>query len=314
MRGPRQGDGQQGASQVFLGEAKINGVPLEYLDWGGNGDPLLFIPGGCDTAHVFGDIAPAFVNRFHVFSLTPRGCGRSAHCADHYGLDVDFEDMVGFLQFIGAENVILAGHSSGAAKILQFALKNVGLVERLVCLETMYRYIAPGLEQLLMQAARSSVGSPPATSLDAMRRHERLWELGAWSEARERNLYETVVVQTDGSIRPSVSRFWRRAFLADLSAGKYANTTIIHPTLMIFSINLGFERLERIAPNATEPIHSLVRETEAARWAQIEEFRRNGPHVEILALPTTGHYCFVHRPRVVIDRMQRFLNARKKKY
>ena len=44
----------------------VNGVRLHYVDWGGRGPWLLFIPGGCDTAFVFGDIAPALTSTHHV--------------------------------------------------------------------------------------------------------------------------------------------------------------------------------------------------------------------------------------------------------
>src|ERR1051325_2998264 len=54
-----------------------DGVRLEVLDWGGSGRPLVLIPGGGDTAHVFDDFAPKLTASFHVYGITRRGFGRS---------------------------------------------------------------------------------------------------------------------------------------------------------------------------------------------------------------------------------------------
>jgi pimeloyl-ACP methyl ester carboxylesterase len=38
----------------------VNGGRLEYLDWGGDGPPLVFLAGLGSTAHIFNDLAPEF--------------------------------------------------------------------------------------------------------------------------------------------------------------------------------------------------------------------------------------------------------------
>jgi len=51
-------------SQHRLGMVTVNGVRVPYLDWGGSGPALVFIPGMGSTAHVFDDFAPMFVDQF----------------------------------------------------------------------------------------------------------------------------------------------------------------------------------------------------------------------------------------------------------
>ena len=51
----------------------VNGVKLNYLDWGGKGDTLLFLHGMGDTAYRYDDFAPRFTNQFRVLGLTRRG-------------------------------------------------------------------------------------------------------------------------------------------------------------------------------------------------------------------------------------------------
>ena len=53
----------------------LDGVRFHYLDWGGDGDPMLLLAGlGC-TAHVFAELAPHLSGRFRVLALTRRGHG-----------------------------------------------------------------------------------------------------------------------------------------------------------------------------------------------------------------------------------------------
>jgi pimeloyl-ACP methyl ester carboxylesterase len=52
-------------------------VRLEVLDWGGSGRPLVLLPGGGDTAHVFDEFASTLTADFHVYGITRRGFGES---------------------------------------------------------------------------------------------------------------------------------------------------------------------------------------------------------------------------------------------
>jgi hypothetical protein len=55
----------------------VNGVRLQYLDWGGSGAALIFIHGLGDSPHAFDDIARAFRDRFRTIAYARRGHGRS---------------------------------------------------------------------------------------------------------------------------------------------------------------------------------------------------------------------------------------------
>ncbi len=48
------------------GFVQVNGLRLHYLDWGGHGEPMLFLNGWGDTAHCFDDLAPKFRDHFHI--------------------------------------------------------------------------------------------------------------------------------------------------------------------------------------------------------------------------------------------------------
>jgi hypothetical protein len=46
------------AQSESVRQARIGGIRLQYVDWGGRGKALVLVPNACDTAFVFGDIAP----------------------------------------------------------------------------------------------------------------------------------------------------------------------------------------------------------------------------------------------------------------
>ena len=75
------------------GFLQANGIRLHYLDWGGSGDTILFLPGFNDTAHVYDHFAPRFTDRFHVVGLTRRGVGESDKPKDGYDTSTRVEDI-----------------------------------------------------------------------------------------------------------------------------------------------------------------------------------------------------------------------------
>jgi hypothetical protein len=52
------------AQAESVGQVRIGGIRLQYVDWGGSGAALVLVPGGCDTAFVFGDLRLASLVTF----------------------------------------------------------------------------------------------------------------------------------------------------------------------------------------------------------------------------------------------------------
>jgi non-heme chloroperoxidase len=72
-------------------------VRLEVLDWGGAGRPLVLVPGGGNTAHVFDDFAPKLTSDFHVYGVTRRGFGDSGFAPLTSGADTFGDDVLAVL-------------------------------------------------------------------------------------------------------------------------------------------------------------------------------------------------------------------------
>ena len=54
------------------------GVQLEVLDFGGDGPPILLLPGLGATAHSFDELAPLLAKKHRVVAMTRRGTGYSS--------------------------------------------------------------------------------------------------------------------------------------------------------------------------------------------------------------------------------------------
>jgi pimeloyl-ACP methyl ester carboxylesterase len=285
----------------------VRGVQLEYIDWGGDGRTILLVPPGCDTAHMYGDVGPLLARDYRTLSFTQRGCGKSDHPETGYQIDDLAEEIAGFLDGVGVAKVTLGGASSGGGKITRFAELYPDRVEGLIYFDTIYSYITPEIEQLISTAVEMKIGGRATQSFEYMRLSERLWELGTWSTARETNLREVYQAREDGTLGGVSSSAWLDAFRTDVSAGHYTSTEINHPALMFFSMNLDRNRAAQFDEAAQAELRVVVEEMEGPRREQIEAFRSNGEHVQIVEMADTGHYPYVHRPRLVVARIKDFL-------
>jgi pimeloyl-ACP methyl ester carboxylesterase len=120
------------------GFVTVNGLSLHYLDWGGDGEPLLLLAGLFGSAHAFDDLAPRLTRQHRVVALTRRGHGRSATPQAGYGLDVLVEDVRGFLDALRLDRVHVAGTSAGGVEAALFAARHPDRVGRVVYLDAAY--------------------------------------------------------------------------------------------------------------------------------------------------------------------------------
>ena len=136
------------------GLAHVNDIDLHYLDWGGSGEVLLFLAGmGCN-AHIFDDLAPRFTGTFHVMALTRRGHGESDHPETGYDADTLTEDIRQFLDALGIEKVILAGHSMANVELSHFSALHLERVLKLIFLDAAYDRSSASFKDMVENSER----------------------------------------------------------------------------------------------------------------------------------------------------------------
>jgi pimeloyl-ACP methyl ester carboxylesterase len=110
----------------------LDDVRFDYLDWGGDGAPLLMLAGlGC-TAHVYAELAPHLTDRFRVVALTRRGHGLTAQVESGFALEDAAEDARRLMDTLGIERAHLVGHSMGCGEISVLAARHPERVASLV--------------------------------------------------------------------------------------------------------------------------------------------------------------------------------------
>jgi pimeloyl-ACP methyl ester carboxylesterase len=116
----------------------LDGVRFHYLDWGGDGGPMLLLAGlGC-TPHVFAELAPHLTDRFRVLALSRRGHGLTDQVRSGYALADAAEDARALLDALEMERAHMVGHSMGGGVVSALAVRNPDRVASVVYLDGAY--------------------------------------------------------------------------------------------------------------------------------------------------------------------------------
>ena len=133
---PARGHGAQPA--LIDRFAAVNGVKLHFVDWGGTGEPLLFLTGGGGSAHQFDALALKLTDRFRVLGLTRRGQAPSDIPKSGYDTTTLAQDIKAFLDFLQIDRVTLVGYSIAGDEQTKFAVLFPTQVNKLVYLDAAY--------------------------------------------------------------------------------------------------------------------------------------------------------------------------------
>jgi pimeloyl-ACP methyl ester carboxylesterase len=288
---------------------KVNGVTLEYLDWGGTGKPLLFLAGLGNTAHIFDDIAPHFTNHFHVLALTRRGYGKSDHPASGYDAATLVEDLHQFLDALKIDRVILAGHSFAGVELSAFAQLYPDRIDKLIFFDCAYTFDQPSTLELLAQVDSLTPGPTSAdrASFPALLTWFRSNRPG-WNAACESDLRNTRIVTAEGySSHGSTPDTVDEALIKVAVTYPRDYSTIKCPALAFFADH----RLNKTAAESDEAnrAKALQITKAAAQWLrdQIDQFKHTVKDATVVELPDTDHFCFIQRQDEVVGQMQSFL-------
>ncbi len=102
---------------------RVNGLQLQYLDWGNRGEQtLLLLHGFTGHAHVWDFFAQDLKEQYHIIALSQRGHGNSQWSEEtSYSIDDHFSDIAFFIDAVGLKEPVIIGHSMGGRNALFFA-------------------------------------------------------------------------------------------------------------------------------------------------------------------------------------------------
>ena len=295
----------------------INDIKLHYLDWGGSGDVLLFLAGmGCN-AHIFDDLASRFTDKFHVMALTRRGHGESDHPETGYDVDTLTEDIRQFMEMLGIEKVILAGHSMANVELSHFNALYPERVIKLIFLDAAYDRHSETYKNMVANSPWRKI-QPPGLDVDYYTEEEYFTAMKKaypsftliWTEAMVQQSLHEIVKTPEGKIIDKMSDTVNKAIMDTLTNYALEDSKIKVPTLAFFSHSKGLNTLSD--EWMTEEQKALILEHVEKRedpWTResIELFRQNVPHTRIVEIPQGHHYCFIQQEELVYEEMRKFL-------
>jgi pimeloyl-ACP methyl ester carboxylesterase len=292
------------------GFVDANGIRLHYLDWGGLGPVLILIHGGLDNAHIFDDLAPAFIDRFRVIAYDLRGHGHS-DAREPFDTATRTQDLYGLMDNLGIAKAHLAGWSLGGNDITAMAGTHPERVDSIVYLEGAYDWGGPALADAFKSPPIDFLAPASAMrSLDAYRGYEKTVWFPAVSDTCRIEAYvrDLVVIQADGSVQTRMTGSVTQAVLGTTLTDRRDYTKVRSPALAIYAetfFDVRYGDPGQLAKNLEWEQKYIA----PFRAASTERVRRELPGVEILKVAGT-HKDFVFTSREqVVRAMQRFLGG-----
>jgi esterase len=134
----------------------LDGLKFHYLDWGGDGPPVLMLHGFTGHAHTWDSTAAGLGERYRALAVDQRGHGDS-DWAPVYGSRPMVEDVRRFLDAIELERVDLMGLSMGGNVAYLFAASHPERVARLAVLDIGPEISPVGAERIAANLATQDV-------------------------------------------------------------------------------------------------------------------------------------------------------------
>lgn len=167
-------------NSTFLYGAHVhaNSIRQHYLRYGGQGTPLILIPGITSPAITWGFVGEQFGRHFDTYVLDIRGRGLSESRPDlDYGLDACTKDVLELADALGLPNYVLVGHSMGGRTAIRAARYSGSRIQKIVLVDPPVggpgRRHYPIPEEWLLNSLRAA---EKGASLEEMRSFMPTWE------------------------------------------------------------------------------------------------------------------------------------------
>lgn len=178
---------------------QTNGITLHYLEKGGADSTVVLMHGLTANAHAFSGLLAAGLP-YRTLSVDLRGRGQSEAPATGYSMADHAADMLGLLDALGLDQVVLGGHSFGGLVAIYTAVTHPDRVSRCIIMDSGPMH--PNVRELI------------APSMARLGRTYPSWEAycgilkaaqniaGDWDEHMEAYFRADVRLNEDGTVSP----------------------------------------------------------------------------------------------------------------
>jgi non-heme chloroperoxidase len=298
-----------------------DGVKLEVLDWGGDGWPVILLPGSGNTAHVFENFAPKLIEccHVHVYGITRRGFGSSSKPERGYSTPDLAEDVFRVMQALNLQRPIIMGHSVAGSEITFLGQKISSALSALIYLDANadpldFPWENAEYREVVTQAAKGAPAPPKRTaadnaSVEAYQAYQKRMGEAPFPSEEIRNMYE---MSPDGSVGKDRTPPYVSEEIGIGSIAKDYHGMKV-PVLALIAVPLPpaekwkeqkskDEDERRASDRSDEILMDYIH-----RWES--HLRDADPQARIVELPGAHHYLFLSEEGEVLDAIRPFLQA-----
>jgi pimeloyl-ACP methyl ester carboxylesterase len=285
------------------------GVRIEVLDWGGDGEALLFLAGHGNTGHVFDDFAPGLTGHGRVLALTRRGFGSSSQPERGYELPTLVRDVVRVMDALGLDRVHLVGHSIAGDEMTWFARTFPNRLRSLIYLDAACDRVESQRVEQTFPIVPASPG-PTASEL-ASPAAVRAYVARTVAALPEAEIRATRIFAADQRFEKGVTPGSTLAAVARMVEHP-DYTGIVAPILSINAValtprDLLIGRYDAGGADARAVFDQIFAIWQPVAAAQRDAFRAAVPHAVVMDVPGANHYVFVSHRSLVIGTIEGFV-------
>jgi pimeloyl-ACP methyl ester carboxylesterase len=181
--------------------ASANGIRLHLLDHPGGDPPIVLLPGITANLHNFdGLIDAGLAPRFRVVALDLRGRGLSDKPAQGYSIAEHAADVIGVMDTLKLDRVVLGGHSFGALLTAFIAARYPDRVSRCIFIDIALTPSDPKVGEAI-RPSLERLGRPVASFEEYIKQIQAAPYLqGRWDPIIEAYYRADVETREDGSV------------------------------------------------------------------------------------------------------------------
>ncbi|MCH8311089.1 MAG: alpha/beta hydrolase [Chloroflexi bacterium] len=188
--------------------ATLNGMQFHYVDWGGEGRPIVLLHGLASNSRIWDMVAPILSKGHRVAALDQRGHGDTDKPDHGYEFDSMVNDLDSFIADMGFDNPIIAGHSWGADVALEYAVTHPDTPAGL-CFVDGGTIELSGRPDWDLEQAKIDMAPPPFNGITfegMLDRSKNRWGFTRSEEQSERFIRANFQILADGTVQPKFSR------------------------------------------------------------------------------------------------------------
>ena len=293
------------------------GARLHVIDWGGSGEPIIFLSGLLGSAYTFDEFAPLFTDRHRSIGITRRGIPPSDTSGAGYSAAILTGDILTVMDSLRIPAAHLVGWSFGGNEATLLAVTKPQRVLSLTLLDSYDR----AARRRTADSPRS-VTPPPFFSFDSSSPLALQWReqrLGDRPPPLSFTCTSNKFAADGRYIGSAVSPPLRDSIAAAMRKGMppLPYSDVRQPVLAVFAVPRAvgdrYPAYATMSPRDREIADTLFRTASLDRTSARGRLRRDIPHARVIEIPGAAHGIFRSHPEAVFLEMRKFLAGLPKK-